>query len=860
MSLLPKAAAAALAAVALIPAVAQAQSQVPHTLSVSWQPNAPTILDDVTFKATTSAPDVSWDWDGDGITDASGAQQTHRFTAAGDYRVIVKATWPGRVPEVKQVNESITVAPDPAIATPTPTAAPIVIPTTTELAPVVTATPTPCKSIIAVLKFKATSMICFDESSIPGGKRYTNKYPVNVNGVWLLPQGGKPTTIDVTASKIAVHSDNARVTFTTHGSKVEVTKGAVTWKVNGDKLDGFQFNWAARPAIGGMPIVASNGSPQLLAGGGVRLGLYFALPSQFGGATSSAPVNVDLGVAGASANGAFTFKVAQGGLPGLPMTNLVASFQGVTQWSIDASVALPQPIPLKLTGGIAVNNGLFASLYGNASFGAGGPKYGPVTLKNLSFAVELNPKVSKCVPKVGKETINVSNLLYQLTGYHFNVPNQVIDHGNPVMALCGNVSLAAGPTLLGKPAVALDGGLGFTVYNDRPAVFRAYGSLSLVGIAMTNAEFEVHTNGYVGLRANFGLGWNGLASIKGYASLEMQGLKFNGEGGVKACLDFIDTCLGANALLSSKGIAVCLNIDTFLGDWHPGFADKWGQAPKLYFSGCDVGPYRENVHAAQAGGTRAVTLGNDLPGAAIAVTGQGAAPRVAFVGPHGERFETPADNRPLGGKGFYLMKSPAENLTQIALAKPSAGTWRVESLDGTMITSVKSADGLADPSVKAGVSHGKLTYKIKTMPGQVVTFSERGASAGATIGTARGAQGTLRFSPAAGRAERREIVATVEQDGQLRAKLVVAHYRAPGASKPRKVAGLNARRAGRSIVVGWRKAGQVELRATLGDGRHIYQRTRGHQLTLKRAQRATITVRGLSADGVAGAPATVKVR
>ena len=336
--------------------------------------------------------------------------------------------------------------------------------------------------------------------------------------------------------------------------------------------------------------------------------------------------------------------------------------------------------------------------------------------------------------------------------------------------------------------MALDGGLGFTVYNDRPAVFRAYGSLSLVGVAMTNAEFEVHTNGYVGLRANFGLGWSGLASIKGYASLEMQGLKFNGEGGVKACLDFIDTCLGANALLSSKGIAVCLNIDTFLGDWHPGFADKWGKAPKLYFSGCDVGPYRENIHAAQAGGTRAVTLGKGLPGAVIAVTGQSAAPRVAFVGPHGERIESPVDNKPLGGKGFYLMKSPSEHLTQIALAKPSAGTWRVESLDGTAITSVKSADGLAEPSVKASVGHGRLSYKIKTVPGQVVTFGERGASAGATIGTAHGASGTLRFSPAAGRAERREIVATIEQDGQLRAKLWSPTIALRGASKPRRVA------------------------------------------------------------------------
>ena len=437
----------------------------------------------------------------------------------------------------------------------------------------------------------------------------------------------------------------------------------------------------------------------------------------------------------------------------------------------------------------------------------------------------------------------------------------MIDHGNPVMALCGNVSLAAGPTLLGKPAVALDGGLGFTVYNDRPAVFRAYGSLSLVGIAMTNAEFEVHTNGYVGLRANFGLGWNGLASIKGYASLEMQGLKFNGEGGVKACLDFIDTCLGANALLSSKGIAVCLNIDTFLGDWHPGFADKWGQAPKLYFSGCDVGPYRENIHAAQAGGARAVTLGKDLPGAVIAVTGQGAAPRVAFVGPHGERIETPADNQPLGGKGFYLMKSPSENLTQIALAKPSAGTWRVESLDGTAITSVKSADGLADPSVKATVSHGKLSYsdqdacRARSSRSASAARAPARRSAPPAAPTARCASSPPRAARSAVRSSPRSsrtgscARSSSSPTTALRARASRARSR-----------GLKARRAGENIVVGWRKAGQVELRATLGDGRRIYQRTRGHQLTLKHAQRATITVRGLSADGVAGAPATVKVR
>ena len=640
-----------------------------------------------------------------------------------------------------------------------------------------------------------------------------------------------------------------------------MTKGAVKWTLNGDKLDGFQFNWGAHPAIGGMPIAASSGSPQLLAGGGVRLGLYFALPKQFGGATSSAPVNVDLGVAGASANGAFTFKVAQGGLPGLPLTNLVASFQGVTQWSIDASVALPQPIPLKLNGGIAVNNGLFASLYGNASFGAGGPKYGPVTLKKLSFAVELNPKVSKCVPKVGKETINVSALLYQLTGYHINVPNQVIDHGYPVMALCGNVSLAAGPTLLGKPAVALDGGLGFTVYNDRPAVFRAYGSLSLVGVAMTNAEFEVHTNGYVGLRANFGLGWSGLASIKGYASLEMQGLKFNGEGGVKACLDFIDTCLGANALLSSKGIAVCLNIDTFLGDWHPGFADKWGKAPKLYFSGCDVGPYRENIHAAQAGGARAVTLGKGLPGAVIAVTGQGAAPRVAFVGPHGERIESPVDNQPARWQGL-LPDEVAERAPHADRARQAVRRHLARRVAGRHRDHVREVRRRARRAVGQGQRQPwppQLQDQDRPRPGRHVQRARRERRRDDRHRPRRERHAALlpRRGPRRAARDRRHDRAGRSAARQARRRPLPRSGREQAAQGRRPE---GAPRAARTSSPTWRKAGQVEVRATLGDGRRIYQRTRGHHLTLKHAKTATITVRGLSADGVAGAPATVKVR
>ena len=93
-------------------------------------------------------------------------------------------------------------------------------------------------------------------------------------------------------------------------------------------------------------------------------------------------------------------------------------------------------------------------------------------------------------------------------------------------------------------------------------------------------------------------------------------------------------------------MVACLNVDTFLGDWHPGFGDKWGAAPKLYFSGCDVGPH-------------------------------------------------------------------------------------------------------------ATVHGHVLRYSVVTRPGQVVRFSEHGASAGGAIGTAHGAHGTLRWEAADGRLDLR---------------------------------------------------------------------------------------------------------
>jgi hypothetical protein len=853
MQLPLRAAIAMLAFVALTPASASAQQQQ-YTVGFGWEPKTPTTLDDVTLTATTTAPDVTWDFDADGHPDAAGKSVVHRFATQGDHRVVVRASWPAAVPITRQAVESIHVL--AATPTPTPTPTPTATPTPepTVVAPVPTAvatpspTPVPCRTSVTIGKLVATSM-CFEQH----GSTYTTRWPMALNGIFVGPQNGAIIAID-TRGATRITSDNAKVKVTVQGTPLTTSTGKLDWTVSADKLVGFK---STAPSLGGMKITAMPSAPQLLAGGKTRFAFYFALPDKLGGGTPASPVKIDVG---GGSDGGFSFKVAHGWLPGLSLSELQVRYDGNASWAVDARVRLPQPVPLDVSGGVAVKNGSFSSLYANTSFGANGPHYGPIALQRLSFALELNPTVSKCVPKIGKEIVDMKGLLKQATGQVFNVPPVVIDHGKPVSALCGEIALTAGPSLLGKPALSLDGGLGLTMFNDRPSVMRAYGKVKLVGWTMSDAELEVHGNGYVGMRSRFDWGWDGLAALRGYSSLEFLGKKFNGEAYMKACLDFVDYCLGAEGLLSSKGVAVCLTVDTWVGDWHPGFGAAWGKSAKLYWSGCDLGPYRENLTAsASADSGRPVRLPGGLPGAVIAVTGQGGVPKVAFISPSGKRIETPADLKPVGAPGHFLMQVPNENLTQVALGKPEAGTWHVVALPGSVpIAKVASAQGLAKPSVKATVRAGKLRYEIKTRPGQVVRFIERGPSAAGEIGVARGAHGTLRFTPAAGRAERRDIVALVEQDGALRDRITVAHYRAPGLARPAKVRSVRARRSGSSVVVSWKGARLAEVRASLADGRRLT--VRGSSARFARVTRGTFVVRSLSREGRLGAPVTVRVR
>lgn len=291
------------------------------------------------------------------------------------------------------------------------------------------------------------------------------------------------------------------------------------------------------------------------------------------------------------------------------------------------------------------------------------------------------------------------------------------------------------------------------------------------------------------------------------------------------------------------------------------------------FSGCDVGPYKAVAAAAQAGAPRTLRFGNGLPSGFVAVTGQGAPPHVALVGPGGARVEdTPgAKSETATSIAFH---NAATNTTYFVLKAPAAGAWTVEpQADSAPVTAVQSADGLADPkvtgSMKRAAGGGRtrtLSYDVTPLPGQKVTFAEQGTGAARPIGgVAKEGRGTLRFTPADGPGGKRRIVALVSSYGKPRAQLTIASYVAPAPPKPATVKRLKGRRRGTRLVVSWAKAkdaARYEVRATLSDGRRLLSRGKATKLTIPAfatKARATITVTGLKADGTRGRKATLKI-
>jgi hypothetical protein len=285
--------------------------------------------------------------------------------------------------------------------------------------------------------------------------------------------------------------------------------------------------------------------------------------------------------------------------------------------------------------------------------------------------------------------------------------------------------------------------------------------------------------------------------------LDIPKLAFNAEGTAEACFF---RCLGVDVLASNIGAAACVN---FFGA-QIGGAYTWVDHTLHFPIGCDLSAYRASQAAdvGAAGAGRVVVLPRHLPVAGLRIRGAGGPPIVTITGPHGERITTPVTASGAKTSRYWLVKNPADDTTGVVIAHPAGGSWRITAAPGSpAITAVQDAYGLPPASVHARVSrHGrrfKLTYAIKPIPGQVVRFAERFGRVRHLIGTGHGTHGTLTFTPGAGHAGRRTIVAIVLQNGLAREELTVASYRAPAPLRPGKPNHITLRRQGTSLIVSW---------------------------------------------------------
>lgn len=435
----------------------------------------------------------------------------------------------------------------------------------------------------------------------------------------------------------------------------------------------------------------------------------------------------------------------------------------------------------------------------------------------------------------------------------------------PPLSLLGGVRLTAGPPIKGTAAAAIDGTLKF-VASD-PWLLRADGSASIAGFGVAKAFIQYRSNGM------FRMGGSLNATIAEVARVNA-GVDFwlyapTGEFNAQARGDVCvwKGCGGGAVVVSSTGIGAC--VYTWIADFGLGY--RWSGEFKGYLTGCDIGHWATAWNGDPGLRVTPVTQ-EDLtvkPGQRAAFfrfASESDPPRVRVTGPDGTVITVPTGTENYVQTDKYVvLQVPPHKATYVMVAKPAAGRWRVETLEGSPgLVAVDGASALPEPRVRATVS-GRgyartLSYQVKRIPGQTVTFVERAGDMTRRIGVVKDARGTLRFRPGPGRKGTRQIVAIVQQGGQPRANLRVASYAAPPPQQPARTRTVRIGRTATSAVVTWARAARAQrwrIVVTVSDGRRFSMVRGARRLVLRgiyRHRTVRVSVRGISAGNVTGRP------
>lgn len=434
----------------------------------------------------------------------------------------------------------------------------------------------------------------------------------------------------------------------------------------------------------------------------------------------------------------------------------------------------------------------------------------------------------------------------------------------------GSISVGAIPLDPPNYTIGVTGTVSITFINGGPVVLEADGSGSVHGFGIANAKLIFQTNGYFEVNGNVDLDLD-VAELKAGldAFVDLPAKEFsanvNGDlsiGGASA--------ISVQAVISSLGVAACGSEFGL----HAGLSYPWGGTPDAAVGtgSCDLSPFvvkPVSVASVAGRGGRArvaeVATASGTPFEDIAVTGAGAAPSVVLTSPRGKTVVPVAFGPSAASAPAVALTVAKTRTTYVMVRNPGAGTWKVSAAPGSSaITRVRQARGYPAPALHARVSgHGvtrRLTYSVTRRPGLSVAFAERAHRVYRILGTAKGAHGTLRFTPAPGSAGKRAVYAIVSEGGVARESVPVSSYRAPAPATPARVHALHVRRRGRKFSIsfgGARGAAYYLLTVHGTDGRHLVRIIRGrrHSLTLPYlgyTDHLTVTVIGVSALGKHG--------
>ncbi|MDO9357348.1 MAG: FG-GAP-like repeat-containing protein [Solirubrobacteraceae bacterium] len=425
-------------------------------------------------------------------------------------------------------------------------------------------------------------------------------------------------------------------------------------------------------------------------------------------------------------------------------------------------------------------------------------------------------------------------------------------------------------------------------------------SFGFKGINIGSATLGINGSNQIDLSAQLKKDFKGVLSVEGNVGgwLDTSRAKFNFGGDGRACIRSIGCRDIGEFVVSSRGLAVCINLSVDVGlfdvSWHPGAGVRWSPFDvDVMWSSCGIGDYVEARPASRSAVGQPAVFPVDVAAkqriTVFHATGATAPPKLVLTPPNGGTpIVSPTDGVSATSEGrYYIAENPSDNSTNVMVVAPAGGTWTVSSADAEHpVLAVQHAGYQPRPTatgtVEGSGSRRTLSLRYTKKATDTLTLAERGQDNGSTITTdVQGkpcSDGKLRdgvpvmcatvpFEPGEGPSGERKVKAVVTSaDDEPVAMIDVATFRVAPQPKPARPSRLELRRlSGDRVEVRWAatdRRTKYLAQVKLSDGRTSSVTTAKSRFVIPNVA-DTLTVRvevgGLRKDLVMGRTAVARL-